>query len=206
MSDDMLAEYESHEQFVEPFSEFGGLMMQSGIPVRIKDSGGQGTFVRVPQPNAADEGEVLTAQADGSVAWSNQNIMTSTVTISNATLKSTNATTLVPAQGVGTVVQVISSAWRLNYGGSNVFTSSPATLFRYNNSFGGQNPTFGNTFWEASQDSVTLRYDPLRENPLIASECENLPVTVRLNSAITGNAANNNTVTVVTKYVVNNLP
>lgn len=52
----------------EPFSD-GGLLMQSGIPVRIKDSGGQGRWLRVPQPVAGEEGEVLTVQPDLSAAW-----------------------------------------------------------------------------------------------------------------------------------------
>jgi len=52
----------------EPFSD-GGLLIQSGIPVRIMTSGGQGTWVRVPQPAAEDEGDVLTVQPDLSVAW-----------------------------------------------------------------------------------------------------------------------------------------
>jgi len=52
----------------EPFSD-GGLLIQSGIPVRIKDTGGQGRWLRVPLPEAGEEGEVLTVQPDLSADW-----------------------------------------------------------------------------------------------------------------------------------------
>lgn len=206
MSDDMLAEYESHEQFVEPFSEYGAVIMQSGIPVRIKDSGGQGTFVRVPQPTAGQEGDILTVQPDLSADWSLPFERTITVTIPNATLKSTTPLTLIPAAGANTIIIVFSVTFIFNYGGNNAFTNAPITPVRYNALAGsGASYNFGASFWNATSSRCATRQNPMSSDNTALSSFVNQPITFECSSAFTGNAANDNTATCILTYTVINI-
>jgi len=200
MSDDMLAEYESHEQFVEPFSEFGGLMMQSGIPVRIKDSGGQGTFVRVPQPTAGEEGTVLTVQPSLSVDWSLPQLRMTTVSISNADLRTTNEILLVPAQGANTMIVPVHITQVHVYGGTNAWTTIGNAFIRYD-SFTGTTVALTNV--NATATLSQMRQQAMSSNAENLSACTNQPLNYLLDAGGTGNAANNNTAMIyITYYVV----
>lgn len=53
----------------EPYSEYGQVVFESGIPMRIDDSGGQGNWARVPAPTGGQVGDVLTVESDLSVGW-----------------------------------------------------------------------------------------------------------------------------------------
>jgi len=195
MSDDMLAEYESsNSHFVEPFSEYGAIIEQSGIPVRVKDSGGQGSWLRVPQPVAGEEGEVLTVQPDLSIGWDPSTggsgfLQRTATSISNATLKSTNAVTIVPAQGAGTVIVPVSWSLVYRYGGNNGFTTTQNFEIKYNGS---------SVLWTVA----AINFAALMSQLLAQGATSNTgAVSVRTNSALdfkmavalAGNAANDNT-------------
>lgn len=207
MSDDDIAAYEpSTTHFAEPFGDYGAVVMQSGIPVRVKDSGGQGSWLRVPQPLAGEEGEVLTVQPDLSAAWEpaagGGSYLVSTVSIPNATLKSTNPTTIVPAAGANTVIVPVwvSTLMRL---GTNAFTNNPNTLIRYNNSGSASVTLATDANWGAGSSSMTTQSVPGFRTTLALRT--NQPVTFTLSAALTGNAANDNTADITIAYFVLNV-
>ena len=202
----------------EPFSDHG-IIMQSGIPVVIKDTGGQGNWARVPQPLAGEVGEVLTVQPDLSVAWdpsgggSGTTLQTSSVIMSNAELRANTPVTLVSAQGSDTVVMPVSIAFIMRYGGTNAFTNSSAFDIRYNNvaaTDGAINLTPSSSFWQATADFFGRWNIGLTENELGQGNMEvfalslasNQPLTCQVRVPLTGNAANDNTVEVITTYFV----
>lgn len=197
----------------EPFSDGGKLLIQSGIPVVVKDSGGQGNWVRVPAPLGGEEGEVLTVQPDLSVAWeptqsSGTTILTDSVVLSNATLKAGTTSTLVSAQGANTVIVPITIAFIMRYGGTNAFTNAPSMQIGYNGS-----PNFptlgyaGAAFWTQTNTRVIVWSVPAAPTTdmypsLPLSGMTNQPLTTAFGAALTGNAANNNTLEVFTTYYV----
>ena len=200
MSDDMLAEYESHEQFLEPFSEYGAVIMQSGIPVRIKDSGGQGTFVRVPQPTAGEEGTVLTVQPSLSVDWTLPQLRMAMADISNATLRTTNNTTLVPAQGANTLIIPVSVTQITMYGGTNVWSTMGVAGIQYDGD-AGTRIALPNAFFTTATSN--MRHTAMSSNVETLSVSANMPVVYNMDAGGTGNAANDNTARVyITYYVV----
>jgi len=193
----------------EPFTSFGTLIMQSGIPVRVKDSGGQGNWIRVPAPLAGDEDDVLTVQPDLTVAWeppvsSPGNVLSNVVTYSNANMRAAPvAITLVPAAGAGTVLIPLCYSLKMAYGGTNAFTNAPGFLMRWNDSAaGGASTTVGlsTTFWQSTASGWGYFVGSV-QNQLL-SVFENQPLTTKLNAGVTGNAANNNTVEITTYYIV----
>jgi len=189
----------------EPFSD-GGLLMQSGIPVRIKDTGGQGNWLRVPQPVAGEEGEVLTVQPDLSAAWEpatgggGATFGQSTTQISNATLRTTNPTTLVAAQGAGTMIVPTQCALRHNYGGNNVWTNGPTPSLSWNNDTSSVLVPLNDPFQLAAvtQTSISSGVDEV----VPTSVYDNQPLTFQLSAGLAGNAANDNTATIIVTYLV----
>jgi len=195
----------------EPFSD-GGLLLQSGVPVRIKDSGGQGNWTRVPQPLGGEEGEVLTVQPDLSVAWEpatgggGTGLLTANVTITNAALKSTvTSTTLIAAPGAGKVIVPIRYVYIMRYGGTNAFTNAPSTRIRYNNANNQSQTTatLNATFWQATTDAYGT--PPIAGTVELLSAFENQPLTFIMFAAATGNAANDNTLDVEITYYIQNV-
>jgi len=187
----------------EPFTTFGQLILESGIPVRVNDTGGQGNWVRVPAPLPGDEDSVLTVQPDLSVDWepTGGSYLTYTTTVSNATLKSTNPHTLVPAQGAGTVILPFRWAAVMRYGGNNAFTLNANMLFRYNDAAAPQysyGP--GTPFYQQTVDTIAT--SSLLTHAGNLSLLENQPFTLTLANALTGNAANDNVMDVTTYYVL----
>lgn len=210
MSDDNIDAYEpSTTHFAEPFGDYGTVLMQSGIPVRVKDSGGQGSWLRVPQPLAGEEGEVLTVQPDLSAAWepASTGMLSHSVSVSNATLRTVNATTIVPAAGPNTVVVPTFFNFILRYGGTNAWVSGPTMLIRYNNvnppQMAGISPNWALTFSQLLTQPATL-IAPGALGSSLATRT-NQPLTMSLNSNLTGNAANDNTLDVITYYYVLNV-
>lgn len=202
----------------EPFSE-PGIIIQSGIPVIIKDTGGQGNWARVPQPLAGEVGEVLTVQPDLSVAWepsgggSGTTLQTSSVIMSNAELRANTPVTLVSAQGSDTVVMPVSIAFIMRYGGSNAFTSDDSFGIRYNGVAGTEEVvtvTPGSAFWRATADRfgrwnagpTLTELGSENVNTFALTLASNQTLTCETRGTLTGNAANDNTVEVITTYYV----
>jgi len=197
----MLIEQESNnEHFQEPFSEYGAVILQSGIPVRLKDGGGQGDWVRVPQPTAGEEGTVLTVQPSLSVGWTLPQLRMAVAEISNAILRTTSNTTLVPAQGPDTIIIPISLTQLPLYGGSNVWTTMGVAGIQYNNN-GGTRIVLPNAFFTTATSN--MRHTALSSNVETVAVCANEPVVYNMDAGGTGNAANDNTARVyITYYVV----
>jgi len=208
----------------EPFSD-PGLIMQSGIPVLVRDTGGQGNWARVPQPLAGEVGEVLTVQPDLSAAWepsgggSGTTLQTSSVTMSNTELRAESPVTLVSAQGSDTVVIPTSIVFISRYGGTNAWTNKTSFEVSYNDSATtGKSVSLtsaGSAFWTATQDQfVSWNIGPTLSE-LTADEqvlsfnlslSSNQPLTCKTaGPTLTGNAANDNTVEVITTYFVINV-
>jgi len=205
MNEDLVASYQPHEGMEEPFGTHGILIMQSGIPVRVRDGGGQGTWVRVPAPQAGEEDEVLTVQPDLSVAWSPSSgggQLSASLSLSNADLRTTNNFTVVPAAGTDTVIMPTTIIILLNYGGTNVWSNSPSVQLRYNG-VSGTASALTTPQWGQASTRLSSQAAPF----LTASRTQrnNEPLTFNLGVAATGNAANDNTAEVTVYYFVHNL-
>jgi len=187
-------------------------MNMSGVPVRVVQGGKNAGYVNVPAPQAGDEDSVLTVQGDLTVAWepaaaAGVTLTTATVTVPNATLKSTTAYTLVAAQGAGTVIIPVQTTLVMRYGGTNVFTSvNPNFQFRYNGvaSTGTSNIGPGSGFWQQAFDTIFL-YDSFLQGLGNLTQLDNQPLTIQCSVAAQGNAANNNVLDVITTYYVLNV-
>jgi len=127
-----------------------------------------------------------------------------TVTLTNAQMKAATFVTIVPAAAPGVVIMPLRYFCRLNYGGTNIFTSSPSLKFIPLNS-GYLHGTTG--FWQqnyttfASLTAITDNQDlnnVANTGPI--GSYGNTSHSVFLLGGITGNAANDNTLTVLMEY------
>jgi len=185
----------------EPYTQYGQIIYESGVPLRVNDSGGQGDWVRVPNPTAGDIADVLTVQPDLSVAWdppasSGGGLQVASVAVSNAELKAATSKTMVTAQGAGTVIIPIRVGIVMHYGGTNAFTNNAGINFRWGTSdcmsvFGAGTNTFSTCFFDAGTVSTAA-----------LSAAENADLTAKPGNAYTGNAAGNNTATFYALYYV----
>ncbi len=136
--------------------------------------------------------------------------LTARVQLTSAQVKSINATpiTLIPAQGVGTVIRVISVFANLNYGGTNAFTNPSNTnlALYYTNNTGLEVETniLEDLGVVATQD--VGQYAPIAASAgsLPTGTIENTPVVITTDNGVSefgGNAANNNTITVTAVYM-----
>jgi fibronectin-binding autotransporter adhesin len=156
-------------------------------------------------------GFVLTANAAGTSpsfqTAPGGGVLTASVNLTNAQIKAIHATpiTIVAAQGAGTTIQLISCAAKLHYGGTNAFVDGSAfgLSFYYTNNAGVQvGSVMTSTVLTQTSNRIYLSNQILATN--IDTSFENLPVVVTGATAteITGNAANNNTITVNITYKV----
>lgn len=162
-----------------------------------------GAASSVPPADGSCEGFVLTC-VDGVPTWvapSPGLVLSTTTTISNATLRTTSPTTLVAAQGAGTVVQITEIDILLNYGGTNAFTTGGGVGIKYNNNASATITSGGYSFSQ-SADSLGYFRPPDSIGPFSLTLMENQPVTFNIVTALAGNAANDNTVAVVVYYQV----
>lgn len=122
-------------------------------------------------------------------------------TWSNADLKANTALPLVAAQGANTIIVPQYFIARLNYGGNNAFTGTPTTQLRYGGSVSSVTQTFGAAFWNATATTLFGWTNPLN---IVGTTFNmvNVAVDLNLSAAITGNAANDNTVTILFGYDV----
>lgn len=128
------------------------------------------------------------------------------LTVTNAQLKTAFSLQLIPAQGAGTVIIPIFVGWKLNYGGSNAFTNSPTTRLNYNTAVASNiiaTNNAGASFWQQTSTTFFFAYPQINE--LSSSAITNVAVYYNSGLAATGNAANNNTVTVNCVWYVSNI-
>lgn len=98
------------------------------------------------------------------------------------------------------MIQPVSWFIRLNYGGSNVFTNSPIVDIQYNGVTITAFSSLGTAFWTGTANYIC--YNPSVNFEAVATGLENQAVTLKLSMAQAGNAAGDNTVTVILFYTV----
>lgn len=194
----------------EPFTGDDMFIEMSGVPVRIEQGGHNAGNISVPAPTAGDIGEVLTVQPDLTLAWnavaSSNTVLETTVVISNADLKAANSVTLLAAPGAGKFIQPMYFVATCDVATASVFTNAPSMNFRYNDSATGQeSSSLGSvTFWQSSTATIyRLILQVAGTND--QANFVNQPLTCRLSAAVTGNAANNKTVTIRLQYRIVNI-
>lgn len=184
----------------EPYTAQFALIRKRKIP--LIQAGSMG--VSMPQPEAGDVGRVLTVKSDLSLDWeppSGGGVLVASRTLSNSDLRSTTAFELVPAQGADTIIVCSNFTVVHNYGGTNVWTSIGAQQIGY------QEPTMLNAVTIAGA-AFTLATSNMRSGPYTSqasgpiSTIINQPLSFRLATGGTGNAANDNTATVFVEYYV----
>lgn len=159
-------------------------------------------------------GQVLTATTGSPPSWvtpsSVSSVLTSTgnITWTNAALKAGTSLLLLAAQGSGVIIVPVCISYKFIYGGTNVFTNSSNSQINYGTLYNTStiaSATLNNfTFWQASANQYFL------ENPGIgtvftATVAENTSVYATLFTALTGNAAGDNTAVVQMIYYTVNL-
>jgi len=164
-------------------------------------SGGGGG---VPTPVAGEEGYVLTVQPDLSSDWSPLPVPTPPVsfrvvaTLSNATLRTTNATTLVAAPGTGKIVIPESITIVHVYGGTNAWVGTPTLNYTWGSA---TQVALNSPGWAAARKEFRFTTG-LSPASTIALSREGADFNVRLSTGLTGNAANDNFAIVTLVYSI----
>lgn len=137
-----------------------------------------------------------------SVPTAEVSLTTFTTTITNAQLKAGTPITLISAGGAGTIIYVTSANFKLNYGGNNAFSNTPTAGISYSTTTTNALITIGASFWTATSNYYSIP-SPYNAVSLAAdaSALENAAISWVMSAASTGNAANDNTVTVEIKYL-----
>lgn len=132
------------------------------------------------------------------------------VTLTSAEVKALAATQieLVAAQGAGSVITFISASFKLDYGGTNVFTEAGDNLaIKYTDASGvAVSQTIETTaFITATADTYTS-VQPVIDAIVASAAAENQALVLdNIGSEIAGNAANDNTLVVRVYYVVQSI-
>jgi hypothetical protein len=152
----------------------------------------------------------LVSNSNHTAIWSaGGGIQTATVVLTSSQIKNLHATpiTIIPAQGPGTFIEVIAIANKSTYGGNNVFIAAAAQKL-------------GLYYVDGSGTTIMVSF--VVNGQIIAAEnryttgvisniadlapalVENVPVVIfnSVATEISGNAANDNTITVVITYEV----
>lgn len=133
-------------------------------------------------------------------------LITLTGTLTSSQIKNLHATpiTFLAAQGVGTVIVIISIAGKMNYGGNNVFTAAAAQTVTLNYGTGNSiGSIMSNADIKAASTQFTIT-TPASQTPATNAAVDNVTVNF-FNSVATeigGNAANDNTITYSITYRV----
>lgn len=157
---------------------------------------------------AGTSGNVLTSDGTNwtSAAATGGGAVTITGSLTNAQIKSLHGTPvqIIAAQGSGKVIQVISACGKMNYGGTNVFTAGAGQqISLYYATTTGLFPVVTNAMIVASATQFSSQ-----TNGIVISGANTLTDNTAVNlwvsnaTEITGNAANNNTVTYSVTYQV----
>lgn len=158
--------------------------------------------------DGSTSGFVLTSNGTG-VAPSFQaagggGLLSTSVVLTSAQVKALRASpqTIIAAQGSGTFISVVSVFSKMTYGGTNVFTNGQACELFYAGS-----SVFTSGAAVSSQITASVStYATATFGTIVpaATACENNALLIKNNGAseITGNAANNNTLTIAVLYRV----
>lgn len=180
-------------------------LVASAIPSASTTVAGKVELSTDAEAQAKSGSTVVTAgnlAAEGFLQWAD-------VTITSAQVKALETTQieLVAAQGAGAAILFMGAHLKLNYG-SNVFTEAGDNLsIKYTDDSGvAVSETIETTgFINQSADTMTNAV-PVKDAIVAAASAENQALVLdNLGSAIAGNAAGDNTVTVRTYYVVHSI-
>jgi len=189
----------------EPYTGQFALIRGRKIPIMNADKGSSsGGGGGVPTPIAGEEGYVLTVQPDLSSDWSPLPTPATpasfrvTATLSNAILRTTNATVIVAAPGTGKIVIPESITIVHVYGGTNVWVGTPTLNYQWGvaTAVAMSSPTWASA---SKQFRFTNGFGPAST---LATGRENTDFSVRLSAGLTGNAANDNTAIVTLIYSI----
>lgn len=123
---------------------------------------------------------------------------TATIVYLNGLLKAGTPLALTPnTAGIQIPIAIVMT---MDYGGSNPFTNAPPVTIFWTNpgaTAAYQDLDTDSTFWQATEDSVHMTTISGRQNIVKSDWVDgNNQIRIQPQSALTGNAANNNTVTV----------
>ena len=144
--------------------------------------------------------EADSSQATGLNWLTGGPIFRSTTVLTSAQVKALNSSpiTLVPAPGAGVLNCLVMIVCKYTYGGSNAFATPQTLNIKYVNSSGNLlTPAVSSTGFIDQTSSRYLVFVPVSS---IYTTCEASVITVSAGGAITGNAANDNTLTFVVYY------
>jgi hypothetical protein len=158
---------------------------------------------------AGTSGNVLTSNGtnwNSSAAPAGNMLQTAAITLTNTQLKALNTTpiSVISAPGAGVVIVPMSCTLKLDYGGTNAFSNSPALTLYWGS--GGTAILLilaaSNTgFSEATSNQYTFAFTGLAGTQTqTATNLENKAVFIQASANYTGNAANNNTIGLVITY------
>ena len=159
-------------------------------------------------------GQLLVSNGAGALpAWQTvsptNNILSATLTLTSAQIKSLNASpqTIVAAPGANKAIGVVTVWGRLNYGGTNAFVATSGTInARWKDNTGpitGTSSLMGQSQIQATFSNYGFRATTAQNSTATANLLDNQPLVIGNSGAeITGNAANNNTMTFIVYYYI----
>lgn len=181
-----------------------GVTVAASAPIAVDTNGqisslGFGTAAQVLTSNGAGTSPSWQAAGGG--------LLTATVTLTSAEVKACLATpiTLLAAQGAGTVIVPVSLTGQMNYGGTNAFSNGQNILVSFTGvtTFMISTANLLNSSQVVATDTRVSFHSSFIQQSSSAS-ISNVAMVIRNGGAteITGNAANDNTITVTMKYYV----
>lgn len=170
-----------------------------------------GAFQNVSGVGTADQ--VLTSNGASALpTWQNAKFLIANKTLTSAQIKALRATPIeiIAAPGSGKGIVVVSATAKLTYGGTNAFTAaaSQTIALYYNNNTTVVNGSLGNLIPNAMITSTANKFSinnsAFVSNNQAAGVLDNVNVAAwnTVATEITGNAANNNTITINVGYYI----
>lgn len=185
----------------EPYTAQFAIIRKRKVP--LIQAGSMG--VSLPQPEAGDNGKVLTVKSDLTLDWETPtggggDVLIASLVITNSQLRANTPITLVAAPGANKVIICANATIVHNYGGTNVWTALSGAQIGYGSPLAGLVTITAPTFTAVSSQ---IRGGPYTmATGLALSSIVDKDLVWRVTVTGTGNAANDNTATVFVEYYV----